>query len=126
MVKAAQFDIGFLLTGIFCQSFSSFPNEKCPGDNVTFTCMVMDTLGIGSTRWIVEGSSTVCVVLHNLPTTQTCGPNGAFTSSLDQSGVDFTTILSVSDDFNGTTVECRDQDLNRVGSEDICIVGESV
>ena len=68
----------------------------------------------------------MCIVLHNLPTTQTCGPNGAFTSNIDLDEVNITSTLSVFDDFNETRVQCTDQSLNRVGSEDICIVGESI
>ena len=98
---------------------------------MSFTCVVTDPLGTGSTRWNVttpDGeSSTVCVVLHNLPVPQTCGPDGEFSSSLvGQNGDNYISTLNVSDDFNGTTVECGDQGRSIIDSENICIVGESI
>ena len=93
---------------------------------MTFTCVVTDTPGTGSTRWTVTTaeSSTLCVVFHNLPIMDACGPDGKFISHLTgQNGVNYTSTLSVSDDFNGTTVKCTDQGLSRVDSEIICIVG---
>ena len=117
----------FLHAGVFCQLLSSVPIEKCPGDNVTFTCVVTDTSGTSSTRWIVttpDGeSSTLCVVLHDLRRMDTCGPNGEFTSSFfGQNGNNYTSALSVSDYFNETMVECGGPSSN--STEDICIVGE--
>ena len=91
----------------------------------------MDTSGTGSTRWNVTTpageSSTLCIVFHNQPTTDTCGPNGEFISHLaDQNGDNYTSTLSVSDDLNGTRVECSDQTLSTIVSENICIIGESI
>ena len=118
--------IHILHTGVFWQAFST----HCPGDDVTFTCVVTDMSGMGSTRWRVTtpaGESSLCGVLHNLPDeTDTCGPNGEFSSSLmEKNGGTYTSVLSGSDDFNGTTVECLDDHLDTVGSENICIVGEN-
>jgi hypothetical protein len=118
-------------TGIFCQRFFSSPNQKCTGDEVTFTCLVTDnsTGAIGSTLWNVTtpaGDSSFCSVRHNLLLTVTCGPDNEFTSMLtEQNGDNYTTTLSVPVDFNETTVECLDTVTRRVGSEDICIVGKS-
>ena len=125
--------IYFLHTGVFCQTFFSAPTEKCPGDDVTFTCVVVDTSGFGTTTWNVTtpaGESSTCEVRHNLQRTATCGPNGEFSSSNpERNGVNYTSTLSVSisgsADFNGTTVDCLNQTFSEVGSEDICIVGES-
>ena len=119
-------------TGVFCQPFSSVPNEKCPGDDVRFRCRVTDPSGNGSARWTVttpNGESSVCTtVSYDQPNTQqTCGPNGEFTSfhaGFIEKGLIYVSFLSVSEDFNGTTVECSDHDFNRVGTEDICILGK--
>ena len=122
--------ISFVHTGVFCQTFFSTPIQKCPGDDITFTCVVMDTSGVGVTTWSVTipaGESSTCDVRHNLQRTEICGPNGEFSSSdAVENGDNYTSTLSVSDDFNGTTVVCLDQALSKVGSENICTVGEII
>ena len=117
---------------MFCQPFFSVPNEKCPGDvTISFTCGVTDPFGNGTTRWTVttpDGESSVCIVSHDQSKTQrTCGPNdeiyslhAGFNNGINRSR------LIVPEDFNGTIVECSDQDLNTVGSADICIVGKII
>ena len=120
-----------LLTGVLCQSFSS-PDEICPGDNVTFTCVVVDSVGNSLTTWRVtpDGGEPPCRVIHIDPIgeTDTCGPGRVFTSSLtDQSGDNYTSTLSVeslSDGLNDTRVECEDTSLMDVGMEKICIIGK--
>ena len=67
---------GYLLTGVLCQSFTSSPDEICPGDNVTFTCVVVDTVGIATTTWTVtpDGGEEDCVLRHSVPNEfSTCG-----------------------------------------------------
>ena len=118
------------LTGVLCQSFSSSPDEICPGDNVTFTCVVEGSVGIGTTIWrVTPGGGEPTCVIHNRPNdTDTCGPGGVFTSSLrDQSGDNYTSTLkveSISDDLRGTRVECEDPFGMDVGMENICIMGK--
>ena len=60
-------------------------------------------------------------------TQRTCGPNdeiyslhAGFNNGINRSR------LIVPEDFNGTIVECSDQDLNTIGSADICIVGKII
>ena len=119
------------LTGVLCQSFSS-PDKICPGGNVTFTCVVVDPFGIGTTTWRVtpDGGEPSCRLLHNDPSvTDTCGPGRIFTSSLtNQSGNNYTSTLrveSISDGLNDTRVECEDPFSMDVGMENICIIGKS-
>ena len=121
----------FFLIGVLCQSFSSFPDEICPGDNVIFTCVVVDSVGIGTTTWRVtpDGGQPPCRVIHNhQDDTETCGPGRVFTSSLtDQSGDSYTSTLrveSIFDGLNDTRVECQDPFLMDVGMENICIIGK--
>ena len=115
-------------SGVLCQSFSS-PDEICPGDNVTFTCVVVDPDGISYTSWVVEGGEQDCILRHNrLNEVETCGPGQLFTSSFttNQSGDSYTSTLSVesiSDDLNRTRVECEDAAMD-VGNESICIIGK--
>ena len=121
-----------VLTGVLCQPFSSSPDEICPGDNVTFTCVVVDPDGNSFTTWIVtlDGGEQDCILRHNRPNeVATCGPGQLFTSSFtDQSGDNYTSTLrveSISDSLNGTRVECEDPSLMDVGMENICIIGKS-
>ena len=122
----------YLLTGVLCQLFSS-PGEICPGDNVTFTCVVVDPTGICITTWRItpDGGEPSCRVLHNDPdeTSDTCGPGRAFTASLtNRSGDNYTSTLrveSISDGLNGTGVECEDPFLMGVGTENICIISKA-
>ena len=118
-------------SGVLCQSFSS-PDEICPGDNVTFTCVVVDPDGISVTSWVVtpDGGVQDCVLRHNKENeVATCGPEQLFTSSFtnyNQSGDNYTSTLSVesiSDDLNSTSVECEGAAMN-VGKENICIIGK--
>ena len=118
----------YLLTGILCQSFSS-PGEICPGDNVTFTCVVVDPDGISFTIWIVtlNGGEEDCVLRHNRPNeVETCGPGQLFTSFFSQSGDNYTSTLrveSISDGLNRTSIECEGAAMD-VGMENICIIGK--
>ena len=90
----------------------------------------MDTSATGSTRWTVttaaEESSTVCIVRYDQQEEGVCGPNEEFTSSLagQDENIHTSTLNVKIGDFNGTTVECSDQALSIVGSENICIVGK--
>ena len=118
-------------SGVFCQSFSSSPEEICPGDNVTFTCVVVDPDGISFTTWRVtlDGGEQDCILRHNRPNeVETCGPGQLFTSSFtSQSGDNYTSTLrveSISDDLNSTSVECEGPAM-AVGNENICIIGKS-
>ena len=68
------------------------------------------------TRWETTadgGGDRVCTVAHNVPgETDTCGPGGIFTSSLDvDAEVNYTSSLRAEDvplSLNGTVVECVD------------------
>ena len=125
----------FMFTGVLCQSFSPPTEDICLGDSITYTytCVVVNSDVRFSTTWRLtpDGGVPPCDVRHNLPEIQTCGPGRVFTSSLTgQSGdsTSFTTTLSVesiSENLNGTRVQCLDAGLETVGSKDICIVGES-
>ena len=120
----------YLLTGVLCQSFSS-PGEICPGDDVTFTCVVVDPDGDSFTTWIVtlDGGEQDCILRHNRPNdVDTCGPGQAFTASLtNRSGDNYTSTLrveSISDGLNDTRVECENALQMDVGMENICIIGK--
>ena len=117
----------YLLTGVLCQSFSS-PGEICPGDNVTFTCVVADPDGDSFTTWIVtlDGGEQDCILRHNRPNdVATCGPGQLFTSSFNQSGDNYTSTLrvAISDNLNRTSIQCEGGAM-AVGKENICIIGK--
>ena len=101
----------------------------CPGDDVTFTCVVNTTT---ATIWTVNsgGDETSCNYLHNSPNTQTCGPGGRFTSSVtDVNGDPSNSSLSadsVTSDLSGTSVRCADGNDNTIGSKVICVIGEGL
>ena len=60
---------------------------------------------------------------HNRPDLMdTCGPGRVFTSSLTGQSGDNTSVESISESLNGTTVECDDADSDTVGSTDICVL----
>ena len=59
----------------------------------------------------------------------TCGPDGRFRSAQTESSEDDTnsslTLISVSEDLNGTLVKCTNGDNGSIiGYYDICIVGK--
>ena len=124
----------YVYAGVLCEPFSSFPAEICPGGHVTFTCVVLDSGGIGTTTWRVtpNGREQDCVLRHSEPLANevsTCGPGRVFTASLtNKSGDKYTSILSVksiSDGLNGTRVECRDAYVVDVDMENICIISKA-
>ena len=108
-------------------------DEICPGDDVTFTCVVVDPIVGRATVWSVTpgGGEPSCRVPHNDPdeTSDTCGPGGVFTSSLtNRSGDSYISTLrveSISDGLNGTRVECEDALQMDVGMENICIISKA-
>ena len=120
-----------MFTGVQCQSFSPPTEDICLGDNITYTCAVVNSDFRFTTFWRLtpDGGVPPCIVQHNQPDImQTCGPGRVFTSSLTgQSGdnTSFTSTLSVesiSENLNGTTVQCDDADSDTVGSTDICVL----
>ena len=122
-----------MFTGVQCQSFSPPTEDICLGDDITYACVVVNSVATSFTIWRLtpNGGVPSCAVRHNLPDMDTCGPGRVFTSSLTgQSGdnTSFTSTLSVesiSESLNGTTVQCEDAMMNTVGSMDICIVGKT-
>ena len=109
------------LAGVLCQLSST--EDICPGDNITFTCVST----INTVTWRVTppvGSSSFCNLAHDEPSRNVmCGPMDVFTAAV--SGDNMTSTLStqsVTDDLNGTRVEC---DLGDV-DEEICIVGQRI
>ena len=109
-----------IFTGVLCQLPST--KDICPGDDVTFIC---NTTQIGII-WRVTpavGNVSTCVVIHDTTPTDICGPMDVFTAALSED--DMTSTLSaqsVTDDLNGTMVECLDGDVD----EEICIVGQRI
>ena len=114
----------FSFTGVLCQSFTA-PTEICPGDDVTFTCVVDP-----ATFWVVTpgGDDEVCVYRSGNPdVTDTCGPDGRFTSSRTDMSQDINnsslSVVSITNDLNGTLIECSDVNNELIDSYSICIVG---
>ena len=102
----------------------------CPGDGVTFTCVVSAT---NVTYWTVNsgGNSDSCTYRRNNPlNTENCGPGDIFTSSVtDVNGDPSNSSLSVdsiASDLSGTSVTCSDGNANIIGSRDICVKGKMV
>ena len=116
-----------MYTGALCQSFSPPTGEICPGDHVTFTCVVTTVV----TLWDVtspQGNITICIYLSNNQIPNTCGPEDRFMlSATDLNGDTMNSSLSVDSitiDLNDTRVECVDGNAITVGSDDICVVGK--
>ena len=108
-------------TGVLCQLPST--KDICPGDDVTFTCETT----INAVAWRVTpavGDFSSCTVFHDAPSViERCGPMDVFTAAV--SGDNMTSTLSaqsVTDDLNGTKVECSAGDVD----EEICIVGQRI
>ena len=117
--------IGFILGGSG-QSFTGPSEGIYPGDDVTFTCVVDAAL----TVWTVNpgGENANCIYRQSMPTvTAMCGPGGRFTSSQTDENGDTNSsslsVVSITNDLNGTSVTCSDGNLNPIGFSSICVVG---
>ena len=113
---------------MLCQRFiGPLDGDTCPGEEISFTCLVDS----GSISWIVTpgGADDECPYTSVTQRTDTCGPNGVFTSSRTEGGSEFNTSLSVvlTNDLSGTEVECIDSAAGGglVDSYNICVIGES-
>ena len=100
----------------------------CPGDDVTFTCVVNTAV---VTNWRVNSGrdETSCTYTRNDPlNTQTCGPERRFMSSVtDVNGDPSNSSLSVdsvTNDLSGTSVTCSDGNSVIIGSRNICVIGK--
>ena len=114
------------LSGALSQ-FTGPSNGICPGDDVTFICVVTTT---PTTIWIVnsEEVQTSCTYSQNDPTaTEKCGPGDMFISSQTDVNGDINnsslSVVSVDSGLNGTTVTCVDGLDALIGSRDICVIG---
>ena len=121
----------FTLAGVLSQ-FSPPSSDICSGSDIEFSC-VGNSLSVSSTRWEITadgGGDRVCTVAHNVPgETDTCGPGGIFTSSLDvDAEVNYTSSLRAEDvplSLNRTVVECVDGgSLQTIGSATICVISK--
>ena len=116
-----------LVTGVLCQSFSPPSGEICPEDNVTFTCVVEDTI---TTRWSVDhgGDGSDCVYFSDSQDPDTCGPDNRFQSSRTNDNVPASNsslrVDTITNALNGTIVTCTDGNGELIGSYNICIIGE--
>ena len=116
-----------LVTGVLCQSFSSPSGVVCPGVNVTFMCVVEDTI---ATRWSVDlrGDESQCAYFSDSPATDTCGPDNRFQSSRTNDNVPASNsslrVDTITTDLNGTAVTCSSGNGELIGSYNICIIGE--
>ena len=97
-----------------------------PGDNVTFICVLATPL----TLWRVTsgGVASDCIYRQSEQTaTASCGPGGRFTSSQTDENGDTNnsslSVVSITNDLNGTSVTCYDGNLSLFGNITICIVG---
>ena len=100
----------------------------CPGDDVTFTCVVSTTT---LTAWTVNsgGDETSCNYRRNDPlNTETCGPGGRFTSSVtdvnENPNNSSLSVDSVTSDLSGTSVTCTDGNAIIIGIRNICVIGK--
>jgi hypothetical protein len=103
------------------------PDEICPGDDVMFTCVV----GNGATvAWSVDpgGTDGLCLYVTTLQNSDICGPDGRFNSSRtegsDSAANSSLSVVSITEDLNGTMVECADATniTDIIGSKTICIL----
>ena len=105
------------------------PDETCPGDPVTFTCVVNSD----DTRWTVspDGGDGLCLYQASHEDPDACGPGSRFRSSRTEgSASNFNSSLSVAanaEDFNRTQVNCTSGDNDAlIGSGHICITGKFI
>ena len=110
------------------QNFTGPSGGICPGDDVTFTCVVDAPV----TVWTVNpgGNISDCNYRQSHPTiTASCGPGLRFTlSQTDENGDtnnSSLSVVSITNDLNGTSVTCSDGNLNLIGSSTICIIGRN-
>ena len=103
------------------------PTEICPGDDIALTCVVDSPV----TTWNVSyaGENDACQYERASQVPDTCGPDGRFRSAQTEGSADDTnsslTVVSVSEDLNGTLVKCTNGDNGTVtGYYDICITGK--
>ena len=83
------------------------------------------------TRWSVSpgGNDGVCIYLSGTEEAENCGPDGRFTSSRTEGSETAAnsslSVVSITEDLNGTMVECTDGTnvTNIIGSKTICILG---
>ena len=112
--------------GALCQSFTAPTGEICPGDDVTFTCVG----GTATTIWVVSSGEDTDTCLYRTSdpdNTETCGPERRFTSSQTEMSEDINnsslSVVSITNDLNGTVVECVNGLDDTIGSFKICIIG---
>ena len=86
------------------------------------------------TLWTVSpgGSNGECIYLSGSQTPDTCGLNGRFRSSRTEGSENATnsslSVVSITEDLNGTMVECADGTdvTDIIGTDVICIAGKFV
>ena len=94
----------------------------CPGDRITVTCVTPS----GVIVWIVTpgGGDDECSYSRATERSDMCGPDNRFHS--DGSGGNSSLSVILTDDLNGTLVECFDGSIanaNATGSYNICVIG---
>ena len=74
----------------------------------------------------------MCTYLSSAQDPDTCGPDGRFRSSRTEGSETAAnsslSVVSITEDLNGTMVECADGNniTDIIGSDDICITGKFV
>ena len=115
--------------GALCQSFTGPSSAICPGDDISFTCVVSS----GATSWFIgdREEGDVCAYQSGSQAPDTCGPEGQFHSNHTKGSENYKNsslrVDSITEDLNETRVECVDGisgDL--IMAYDICIVGKFV
>ena len=114
-------------TGVLCQSFTAPTGEICPGDDVTFTCVV-DLATFWRVTSTPRGDDDECVYRSGSPDiTDACGPDDRFTSSRTDMSQDINnsslSVVSITNDLNGTLIECSDVNSELIDLYSICIIG---
>ena len=115
-----------IISGTLSQ-FSGPSSGICPGDDVTFTCVVDS----GVTRWTFSPPGEpdrTCTYLSGLPDENPCNPpEERFRISQTEGSASNNSSLSlalITENLNKTMVGCTDGiGGNRVGTDNICIVG---
>ena len=110
--------------------FSGPSSGICPGDDVTFTCVVDS----GATRWTFSPpgeSDRTCNYLRAFPDQTTCNPpDERFRISQTEGSANNSSSLSlasITENLNETMIVCADGNSgNQVGTDNICIVGKTV
>ncbi len=91
-------------------SFSPEEAVVCPGDQITFNCTVVDSLGTQTTIWNVNTTlgNELCVLIHAINIGESCttGTGDGLIVEVDGDCYSSTLHLTVTQDLDNAVVQC--------------------